>query len=469
LLYVGTVLRKYGCDIKLVDCSVEPRYNEILNEEVKDTDILGVYAMSVHIRHLLPLLSSLKKINQKMLIIWGGPHAILFPEQTAKHSLVDIACRGEGENVMLDIVRGLENGNLDLHKIDGISFSENGKVYINPYREHVDMNKVPFLDWTLVKKEIMEKVKRSIIRVQASRGCFYTCAFCINVLTNNRTMRYRDPKNILDEIESLKKKYNIKRVGFRDEVFMSDREQVRQIAQGLIDRNLKITWLGNPRCEYLRERYVDDDYLQLLKDSGCTKLQCGGESGSERILKLLRKGIKVRDILNFVRRTKKFGILPLVAFMTGIPTETKKEQKLTLLLIRDLVRIQPGAFINGPANFRPYPGGELYDMCIKKYNLKMPNSLDEWATAEMLGGRRPPWVKNLHLNTYLWSSIMAARFPKQMLIDPIRDNFFKGIGNFIFSKISKIRFRYIFYKFPIEFHLLALYHRFIAKTIPDFS
>lgn len=152
--------------------------------------------MGIHIKQLLPLLKHLKKINNKLLIVWGGPHAMLFHEQTAESNLADIVCKGEGEEVLLEIVRGLESGNLNLHEIKGITFKENGQIYSTPYREYIDMNKLPILDWSLIKPEVMDIVSKSICRVHASRGCPYPCTFCINLLTYNRTMRYRDPKLI---------------------------------------------------------------------------------------------------------------------------------------------------------------------------------------------------------------------------------------------------------------------------------
>lgn len=469
LLYVGTVLRQNGYDVNLVDCSVEPNYKELLREKIKDIDILGVYAMSVHIKYLLPELRELRQINDRMKIIWGGPHAILFPEQTAKSALADIVAKGEGEEVMLEIAGGMSSGKLDLHKIKGIAFEEDGKVYSTGYRDFVDMDTLPFLDWSFLKKEVFEVVKNSIIRVQASRGCPYKCAFCINVLTNNRKMRYRKAEHVVDEIEQLYNEYKIKRVAFRDEIFMTNRRQTREIAQGILDRNVKITWIANPRCEYLRESYIDDDYLQLLADSGCNKLQCGGESGSERILDMLHKDIKVDDILNFIRRTKKYNITPLVAFMTGFPTETKQEQFQTLRLIRAIWQIQPKTIINGPANYRPYPGGELYDMCIKKYNLHMPQSLEEWAEAEELGGSKPPWIKKHVFNRFLWTSIKAATFPTGQIFKKTYKNPFKCIAAMMFVAISKVRFKYTCYKFPFEFYLLDWGYRFILKKVPNFS
>ena len=204
--------------------------------------------------------------------------------------------------------------------------------------------------------------------------------------------------------------------------------------------------------------------------SGCDKLQCGGESGSNRILKFLRKGIKVKDIYNFVRRCKKFNITPLVAFMTGLPTETRKEQMETIRVIRDLLIIDPKVNINGPANFRPYPGGELYKFCVENYNLKLPNSLEEWATVKIMGGSRPPWVKRrkLIVNKYLWTSILATKLSLKD-IKKSEPNIIKRIALSFLTILAKIRIRYVFYRFPIEFILMEIYNQYISKTIIEYS
>lgn len=470
LLYIATVLKKNGYNVVLVDCSVEPNYRQILENEIKNTDLLGVYAMSIHIKYLLPELARLKKINPGVKIIWGGPHASLFPEQTVLSDLADIVVPGEGEEVMLEISRGLESGRLNLHEIKGVTFKENGSIISTPDRDFIDMNELPFIDWSFLKKEVFEVVKRTIIRIQASRGCPYKCTFCINVVSKNKKMRYRTANSVLDEIEYLYKEFEIKRVGFRDEVFMSNRRQVEDIAKGLLERNIRITWLANPRAEYLRESYVDDNYIKLLADSGCNKLQTGGESGSQRVLDFLKKGCKVEDILTFVKRAKKFNITTVVSFITGLPTETKEEQAQTLRLIRDILRIQPKAFINGPQFFRPYPGGELYDLCVKKYNIKMPNSLEEWARADILGGAHPPWVDKSYFNQYLWISTKAAsKYSNAFIWEKMLRNPLKGIGVFLLAKISKFRLNHVFYKFPFEFRLLDWYHRLILKKIPELS
>ncbi len=187
------------------------------------------------------------------------------------------------------------------------------------------------------------------------------------------------------------------------------------------------------------------------------------------MLKLLNKGITPDDILNFVRRTKKFNIIPVVAFMIGIPTETKEEQVQTLRLIRDILKINPNTLINGPAIYRPYPGGDLYDMCVKKYNLKAPSSLEEWAKSDILGGKRPPWINKIFFYEYLWTSISLATFKSKTIWRHIFKNPIRGLAILILARISKLRLNFLFYKLPFEFLLLHWYHKFIVRNPPTFS
>lgn len=447
LLYIATVLKQAGYNVQLVDCSVEPDYEHILFREIIDTDILGVYAMSVHIKYLLPLLKKLKALNSQMLIAWGGPHAMLFPEQIARSSYADFVCPGEGESFMLTLSEGWLPKSIKL----------------------TDLNKLPFIDWTFLKPEVLEVVKNTIIRVQTSRGCPYKCAFCINALTKNRKMRYRTPENVLNEIEHVVKKYGATRIAFRDEIFLSNRKQARRIARGILVRDIKITWIANVRAEYLREDYLTDFDLKLFAKSGCTHLQTGGESGSQRILDMLDKGIKVDDILNFVKRTKKFGILPVIAFMTGLPTETEAERMETLALIREILRIQPKAKINGPANYRPYPGGKLFDMCIKEYGLKMPETLEDWMNIDTLGGATPPWTKKSCVTPYIWMGIIAVTYPYTALWGKIKKEPAKGLAILLMKLLSTLRLRFLFYKLPIEYLLLDIIYKRILKRPPEFS
>ena len=138
-------------------------------------------------------------------------------------------------------------------------------------------------------------------------------------------------------------------------------------------------------------------------------------------------------------------------------------------MIRDILEVYPKTTINGPANFRPYPGGELYDYCVEKYNLKMPQSLEEWASADILGGVRPPWLKKIYVNQYMWTSTKMASYTPEFTINLANKTLTAKIALLILSKISKYRLKNLNYKFPIEFLLLDWYHRFVLRRVRGLS
>jgi len=474
-LYVATYLEQNGYDVRFIDCSVEVDWHERVLEEIKDAICFGSYCMSIHIKHLVPLLTEIKKINPNIKTVLGGAHPTLFPEQTAADPLVDFAVRGEGEGTMLELVQFIERGATDFSEVKGIAFKNpTGVVHNTPDREFMDMETLPFVNWSLMSPKAIKSMSEKIARVQTSRGCLFKCSFCINVITKNTKMRYRSPKRILDEIEYMIKKWGVHRIGIRDEVFLSNRKQAREIAEGIIERGIKITWLANPHIRFTREAWIDDEFLDLLVRSGCTKLQCGGESGNQRILDMLHKTVTPEDNLIFVKRAKKHNIIPLIAFMTGLPTETRDEQLETLKLIWQILEANPNTFINGAAMFRPYPGGELYEQCIRDYNLKMPDTFKGWANIETIGGTKPPWIKHLYFSQNLWTHVTFARFEKLGMLGDMckkintKFGLFAAVAAYIWGKVSYYRLKYNYYDFLIDFMILQAYWSYRGE-VPEMS
>lgn len=474
VLYVSTVLKESGYDVRFIDCSVEKNYYVMVLKEVVNALCIGSYCMSIHVQHLIPLLEDVKKANPEIKIVLGGVHPTLFPEQTVADDLIDFVVVGEGEVTMLELVQAIEHGRTDYENIKGIGFKRNGQVITTSQREFIDMDTLPFVDWGMMNKDAVESMVGKIARVQTSRGCYFKCAFCLNVVSKNRKMRYRSPKKVVDEIEHMVKTYGVKRIGVRDEIFLTNRQQAREIAEEIIKRKLNITWLANPHIRFMREAWLDDELLGLMVKSGCNKLQCGGESGSQRILDMLHKTITPQDILNFVERVKKYNIIPLVAFMTSFPTETKAEQLESLRLIWQILEANPQTFINGMAMFRPYPGGELYDRCVQEHGLDMPCTLREWMHIDVVGGKKPPWVDRVWFDQNLWTHVTFARLSHLGQLGEMCKKISKkyglhyAIAAYVYGKLSHFRLKHNYYKFPFEFYVLHLLWKWRGE-MPELS
>ncbi|GAG26856.1 unnamed protein product, partial [marine sediment metagenome] len=164
----------------------------------------------------------------------------------------------------------------------------------------------------------------------------------------------------LKEIELLIEKYKIKEIIFYDDTFTLNRERIIRLCQLLIEKNLNIKW----KCE-TRVNLIDEELLQLMKEAGCYLIGYGIESGNQRILNILKKGITIEQVEKAVRITKKAGIETLGYFMFGIPGETEKEIKETINFAKSL-NLDFAQFSIATA----YPGTELYQ--IAKSSGKVP-------------------------------------------------------------------------------------------------
>jgi anaerobic magnesium-protoporphyrin IX monomethyl ester cyclase len=157
---------------------------------------------------------------------------------------------------------------------------------------------------------------------------------------------------VLNELEELISRYGIKDVTFYDEIFALSRKNALKICEGIIEKKLDLTWAANARPQRL-----DAELLGTMKRAGCWRLLFGVESGSQKVLDIMKKGIKIDEIEEAVRLTRKFGIEAHGTFIFGTPGETFPEGLKTIRFARKL-RLDYAAF----GSLAPLPGTEVYQM-----------------------------------------------------------------------------------------------------------
>jgi len=283
-------------------------------------------------------------------------------------------------------------------------------------------------------------------------------------------MRFRSPQKVLAEIQRNIEKYNARRVGIRDDMHFVNMAQTKEIVQGIIEKKLNITWFTSVRADYFRPGFLDDQFLPILIRSGLDKLSLGAESGSQRILDLLEKDITPQQVIYAVQQMKKYCIVPVAAFLSCIPGETFADFMATMRLIKQLEEIHPQIQINGPAVLRPYPGGKLYDLCIKEYGYRHPTTFREWGRHDYASEDRLPWVKNMNFYKYLWISLLYARKIKnEEIVKECGSNYAKRFLRLFLKKIWFWRYRHMNYRFTVDYKLYELYYKFAHGTNPDLS
>lgn len=446
LLAIGSVLKKKGYDVKIIDSCKEKDYRKKILYEVKDALIVGIGVWTAEIKSAYEMTKFIKK-NKNVPVVWGGWHSTLFPEQIIKDSLIDYVIVGEGEDSFLKLVKNLEK-NKKSEKILSSSF--------------VNLDKIPRIDYSLIdiEKYIYQWVsnkKRRWLPYQTSRGCPHRCAFCINAVTGNQKYRTRSVKKVLDDIEFFIKKYNLNFISFIDDNFFVNRERAKKICEGIIKRKLKFEWFAECRADYFRKGHVDSELLGLAKQAGLHTLTIGAESGSELMLKVMKKDITIQDILNSAKFCNEFDIIPQFSFIIGVPGETKKDVLMSIDLIWKLSKLC-SKMVCGIGTFRPYPKCELVEKLIKKGQFKEPKELRDWLKKEFIElytskayaapwQKNPEWLRNICDYIFLFFSYNDDE--AKMLAK-------KGIKYWpyiFFRSLARKRIKNKFFGFPVDIYL----------------
>jgi radical SAM superfamily enzyme YgiQ (UPF0313 family) len=283
---------------------------------------------------------------------------------------------GEGELSFRNLVRALEKKQ-NLADVRGISFKHDGQVIQTEPQDFVEFENLPEIPYHLVDVEkyigsqgrFLGETTRSLIFI-SSRGCPWQCTYCCNPRLSRRRWRSMSAEKTFEQVADLVDRFDLDAVTFHDEEFLINGARAEKIA-ALIDG--KFRWWIQGRMDGLRA--VN---LSVLEKGGLCAVQPGIESGSERILKLIKKGETTVDMIEANRLLSQTSIEPLYNFMMGFPTETYDELMQSVDLAIQLLDDNPKAQISGFYVLVPYPGTEIFDLAIE-HGFNPPDSLEKWA------------------------------------------------------------------------------------------
>jgi radical SAM superfamily enzyme YgiQ (UPF0313 family) len=358
LMYVATYLEKETShEVEILDCPVEKINHDQLREEIKkrNPDVVGITAMTFTLIDVMKVARMAKEINPKIKVILGGPHVIIFPEETIKNHEIDLLVLGEGEGVIKQLLGSIDNPK-ELKNIEGLVFKDDGKI-INTGRvsfiENLDNLPFPARLLTPYKKyfSILSSHK-PVTTMFTSRGCPYRCLFCDRPQLG-KNFRARSAGNVVNELEECIK-IGIKEVFIYDDTFGIDRQRVLDICSGIKKRGLIIAWDIRTRVNT-----VDEEVLRALKRAGCQRIHYGVEAGTQKILNVLRKGITLEQVEKAFRITKEAGIQTAAYFMIGSPTETKED---ILQTVKFMKKINPD-YVHVTIT-TPFPATDLYEIAL---------------------------------------------------------------------------------------------------------
>jgi radical SAM superfamily enzyme YgiQ (UPF0313 family) len=320
----------------------------------RDPDIVGITARALDLASALVLARIIKSVSKDKVVVLGGPAATTCTDLVLEDRNVDFVIRGEAEVTMVDLLRAIQQPNPDYRLIDGLSFRDTDNIVHNRPRALIeDISSLPFpaRDRLLYADRLPRNLYAAMMGdMVTSRGCSYNCAFCASYsIWGSRVPRTRTAENCVDEILHVRDTYGSRRFLFWDDLFTISRQRAIEICNLLLEKKANVSWL----C-LVRANTLDEGLLKIMKQAGCIEVQVGVESGSDRILKKVEKGVTLEQVRKAAYMIRKSQI-PWRAFLIiGIPGETKEEMDATINLIPEL---HPNVVELGV--FAPYPGSPL--------------------------------------------------------------------------------------------------------------
>jgi len=403
VLYLGSYLKARGIEVGILDTRLQKKEDFLaaLKNMIPETYLVGLSVMSPYIKPALDITRLVKSMDPSVRTVWGGIHATLFPLPTLRNEAIDYVIVKEGEKGLFQLAQTKYRSISDLGGIPNLFFKKDGKISQNPSGEPETFSAIGLPDYSLVNTEIyfnrivLDGRPMRVAEVITARGCPHQCAFCVNVVIYHRHWYGETVSELEENLDLLIGKYNIKHVFFLDEDFFCNPARLKDFLPMIGRKN--ITWETSCRVDYLNDTYVNDRLLEDLRKKGCVKLRFGVESGSLRILELLKKEITPAQSLEAVKKTFSHGMIPSVSFMMGVPGETIEDILMTMALIVKMFEVAPNLDLIGPQVFRPYPGGELFETA-QKMGLKVPEKLDDWSDFFIADYRETlPWIKEKDL------------------------------------------------------------------------
>ena len=374
LTYLAGCLQSDGIEVQIIDAkSLNLPYSDINEIVVKEKpDIVGVTVFTSNLKSSLVTCYEIKRAYPLAKIVVGGPHIHPQHREVIEKPYIDFCIRGEGEETLLELTEALSKGK-DFAQVKGLTFKKDNNVIVTPERPFIkDLDSLPFPARDLLKNQIYRTSigdKWGVFTtVTASRGCPFKCHYC-SVPQFWPLHRRRSVQNVLQELQEIRHKHEIKNVRFTDELITLNKKWLIEFCRGMVEQGLNedIAWSCDSRVDT-----VSRTLLEEMKKANCQIIFYGIEFGNQRILDFCHKGTKIAQIHEAIELTREVGIIPTGNFMIGYPTETIETIEDTIKLIKSL-KLDFGSV----SMVTPFPGSQLYSYC-QENNLIRTNNWEEY-------------------------------------------------------------------------------------------
>ncbi len=355
--YIAAVAEQAGFDVEIIDGVPlqipYPKLEEMI--VAKQPRVVGITSTILSSREAATTAEIVKRRLPDAVCVGGGPHITSVPE-VAMRDPYDAVALGEGEYTFLEVCQLVANGSRDFSSVKGLVYRLDGDVkYTAPRGNIMDLDELPlparhlFPPLTAYNPLPASWRLWPPVHLFTSRGCPFACNFCDRTVVGKK-FRAKSAGRVLEEIEDCLTRHGAREIRFFDDTFTIDRERAAGVAEGILRRGWTFPWTVRTRVDM-----IDKELLALFKRAGCWQILFGLESGDERMLRALDKGVCMEDNIRAMEWAEEVGMAVRADFIIGAPGETRESIRKTIDFAKRFRALQVANF----NMFTPFLGTEF--------------------------------------------------------------------------------------------------------------
>jgi radical SAM superfamily enzyme YgiQ (UPF0313 family) len=399
--YLAAWTRKAGHEITLIDPNNARISRDELHSRLRELrpDVVGIKVFTQDVSSARETFKFLKVHLPTAVLVAGGAHPSAVPEQVL-HMLpeVDYAFKGEAE---IGFARFLDllGGSCAIGDVPGLIWREGSGIRINDQVFVKNLDELGIPAWDLIDprdySDTAETFRKAFpaAPISITRGCPFPCTYCAGHIISGKPIRSRSIEHVLNEMQYLMSEFGVREFNIVDDNFTHNRAVVESFCRGIIDRGWDINWSGSTG---IRLDSLDEELLGLMRNSGCYSFYVGIESGSQRILDLMKKHLTLDKIRQGVQMISRSGIDVSGFFIIGFPGETREDILDTISFAAELPLFKAHFF-----HFTALPATEAFDSLVTSGKISGLDDSMFMDVSYVPDGLTPQELKSLLRKAYL--------------------------------------------------------------------